>query len=290
MGNSHSRLHNRNSTLWSMCRPLSKKTIWDPPAYDSHDLKLPPSSRASSGDPDTRYAFLRDFDTILFVDDSSSMSGPRWREAEEALAAIAPICTQYDHNGIDIYFLNHRRTATSAAGGSYNNVTTAAEVQEIFSSVRPRGPTPVGRRLLEILTPYLRRVERMQAAQNADGSLRDPGLYVKPMNIIAITDGEFTDDAESAIVQVVRALDRPQVAAVPWQVGIQFFQIGNDESVRRYLQELDDDLGKWCRDERLRDMVDTVPWRGKRGQGLDGEGILKCVIGAVNRKYDRWRV
>lgn len=290
MGNNHSRPPNRNGTLLSLCRPPSKKTIWDPPAYDWHDSKLPPSSRASSGDTDSRYAFLRDFDTILLVDDSSSMSGPRWREAEEALAAIAPICTQYDQNGIDIYFLNHQCTATSATGGPYSNVTTAAEVQDIFSSVRPRGSTPVGRRLLEILTPYLRRVERMQAAQNADGTLREPGLYVKPVNIIAITDGEFTDDAESAIVQVARLLDRPQVAALPWQVGIQFFQIGNDESVRRYLQELDDDLGKWCRDEKLRDMVDTVPWRGKRGQGLDAEGILKCVMGAVSRKYDRWRV
>lgn len=48
---------------------------------------------------DSLYAFLREFDTIFVVDDSSSMLGQRWREAE---AAMAPICTQYDQDGIDI--------------------------------------------------------------------------------------------------------------------------------------------------------------------------------------------
>lgn len=288
MGHNHSQPRSRDSSLFTMCRP-SKKAMWDPPAYESQDWKSPDITKAStsSGVSDSRYAFLKDFDTIFLVDDSSSMSGPRWCEAEEAIAAIAPICTQYDRDGIDIYFLNHRRAATSDTTGSYSNITTAADVQGIFNSVRPRGSTPVGRRLLEILTPYLRRVERMQANRTGDGSLRDPALYVKPVNIIAITDGEFTDDAESVIVQVAKVLDSPQVRALPWQVGIQFFQIGDDENVRRYLQELDDDLGKWCRDERLRDIVDTVPWKGKRGLSLDAEGILKCVLGAVNKKYDR---
>lgn len=266
--------------------------MWDPPAYDSLDWKAPAMTKTSSGEPESRYEFLKDFDTIFLVDDSSSMSGPRWREAEEAIAAIAPICTRYDSDGIDIYFLNHRRTATAHTTGCYSNITTAANVQEIFSSVRPRGSTPVGKRLLEILVPYLRRVETMQAAykKHGDGALRDPALYVKPINIITITDGEFTDDAESVIVQVARALDAPRCAALPWQIGIQFFQIGNDENVQRYLQELDDDLGKWCRDEQLRDIVDTVPWKGKRGESLDAEGILKCVLGAVNKKYDRRKV
>lgn len=130
----------------------------------------------------------------------------------------------------------------------------------------------------------------MQAARTADGYLSDPTLYVKPVNIIAITDGEFTDDAESVILQVARTLDSAGSGAPPWQVGIQFFQIGEDERVRRYLQELDDDLGRWCRDEKVRDIVDTVPWRGRSGASLEAEGILKCVLGAVNKKYDRRRI
>ncbi|KAJ5204853.1 uncharacterized protein N7498_005732 [Penicillium cinerascens] len=284
MGNSkstepQSKPRNRNRSLFTMHRRGSKKTnMWDPPAYDSPDYKSRNVTKTYR-DSDSQYSFLKDFDTIFLVDDSSSMSGSRWREAEEAIAAIAPICTQYDSDGIDIRFLNHR---TSGEAGSYNNITTAADVQEIFHGVRPRGSTPVGRRLLEILTPYLRRVEQMQSGNTS--------ALVKPINIITITDGEFTDDAESVIVQVAKTLDNPRVNALPWQIGIQFFQIGDDANVRRYLQELDDDLGKWCRDGRLRDIVDTVPWRGRQGQTLDADGILKCVLGAVNKKLDRRRV
>ena len=293
MANIGPRSRLRNSKLFSLMRSPSKKTTpWDPPAYDSQDWKVPAYSKTSSGDFESRYAFLKDFDTIFLVDDSSSMSGPRWREAEEAIAAIAPICTQYDYDGIDIYFLNHRRADTVRTSGAYTGITTAEDVQEIFNSVRPRGSTRVGKRLLEILTPYLHRVEMMQASRSADGTLPDPSLLVKPINIITITDGEFTDDAESVIVQVAKTLDHQHCNALPWQVGIQLFQIGDDQSVQRYLQELDDDLGKYCSDKHLRDIVDTVPWRGKgkKGQSLDADGILKCVLGAVNKKYDRRQI
>lgn len=127
----------------------------------------------------------------------------------------------------------------------------------------------------------------MQTARAANGDVLEPSLYVKPVNIITITDGQFTDDAESVIVQVARTLDRAGCDVLPWQVGIQFFQIGENECARRFLQELDDDLGRLCREEKVRDIVDTVPWRGISGHVLDAEGILKCVLGAVNKKYDR---
>ncbi|GFF46726.1 hypothetical protein IFM51744_06391 [Aspergillus udagawae] len=268
----------------------SNVDVWSPPPYTPQapaPAAHTPGSTASftSGAGDTPYAFLREFDTIFVVDDSSSMLGARWKEAEEALAAIAPICTRYDQDGIDIYFLNHRREATATSTGAYHNITTAADVQEIFNSVRPRGPTPYGKRLLQILTAYLRRVEKMAAATDEDGNLRDPARFVKPLNIIAITDGVFTDDAESVIVDVAKRLDACR--AVPWQVGIQFFQIGDDEGARRYLEDLDDELGHMAQEDNLRDIVDTVPWRGSRGQTLSAEGILKCTMGAVHKKYDK---
>lgn len=298
MGPNPSQRHSRTgSSLFKFCRgasaPFKKKksTPWDPPSYEesqSHPkVSATPPRPSTDSDQDSRFSFLKDFDIIFLVDDSSSMSGSRWAEAEKAISAIAPICTQHDADGIDIYFLNHRRASTASTTGAYSNITTAADVREIFHSVHPRGSTPVGRRLLQILQPYLHRVQAMQAARTPDGYLSDPSLYVKPVNIITITDGEFTDDAESVIVQVARTLDSAGCGALPWQVGIQFFQIGEDESVRRYLETLDDDIGRWCRDEKVRDIVDTVPWRRKSGQGLDAEGILKCVLGAVNKKYDR---
>ncbi|KAJ5259421.1 hypothetical protein N7478_012402 [Penicillium angulare] len=265
----------------------SSGTTWDPPAYDDVQYQAP-APEASDSD----FAFLAEFDTIFLVDDSSSMRGPRWQEAEQAISAITPICTQYDSDGIDIYFLNHlsspSTTGANALGG-YKNITTASHVQEIFSSVLPRGATPVGKRLQTILQPYVHCVQEMEASREQHGGLLDPSLLVKPVNIIVITDGEFTDDAESVIEQVARKLDTPN-PAVPWQVGIQFFQIGNDRAARRYLEELDDNLGRSCVDEKLRDIVDTVPWRGETGRTLDAQGILKCVLGAVNKKLDRRQV
>lgn len=131
----------------------------------------------------------------------------------------------------------------------------------------------------------------MAAATDEDGNLTNPALFVKPLNVIAITDGAFTDDAESVIVDVARRLDGPKCGnAVPWQVGIQFFQIGDDELARRYLEELDDELGTKVRDGNLRDIVDTVPWKGRSGRTLTADGILKCVLGAVHKKYDNRRV
>jgi hypothetical protein len=216
------------------------------------------------------------------------MRGRRWKEAEEAIAAIAPICTQYDPDGIDIYFLNHRnRDNVRSTLGAYNNITTAYEVQRIFNSVHPAGATPYGRRLHQILEPYMTRVEAMAAATDGDGNLTAPWMAVRPLNIIAITDGEFTDDAESIIVRTAKRLDSDRCKAVPWQVGIQFFQVGNDQAAREYLEELDDELANKVRDDNLRDIVDTVPWRQENGQSLNGNGILKVVLGAVHKKYDK---
>jgi hypothetical protein len=98
-----------------------------PPAYS------PPSTSAVSpgaipADADSPYAFLTQFDTIFLIDDSGSMAGRSWRETSAALRTIAPICTAYDSDGIDIYFLNHRDPSTYT--GSYNNISTAMGVEQ----------------------------------------------------------------------------------------------------------------------------------------------------------------
>ncbi|PWY90052.1 hypothetical protein BO70DRAFT_284396 [Aspergillus heteromorphus CBS 117.55] len=265
---------------------------WAPPPYQASAPVPAPAAAAAAqstrsaetSSNDTPYAFLRDFDTIFVVDDSSSMRGQRWKEAEDALAAIAPICTQYDEDGIDIYFLNHRRDTIKKSKGGYNNITTADDVREIFGSVYPHGPTPFGKRLYEILDSYMRDLEKAIAKDKGESTSSE---LVKPLNIIAITDGAFTDDAETTIANVAERLDGKRCRAVPWQVGIQFFQIGNDPAATRYLQELDDSLAEMQHKDHLRDMVDTVPWRGDQGQTLSADGILKCVLGAVHKKYDK---
>ena len=216
---------------------------------------------------DSQYAFLTQFDTIFLIDDSGSMAGRSWRETKEALAAITPICTAHDADGIDIYFLNHRSSAGGSLGG-YNNITTTGAVDEIFHMVRPIGGTPTGTRLNHIMKPYLDRVEAQWRSASANPSLTiEP---VKPLNIIVITDGVPSDDVESVIIRAAKRLD--QYNADAWQVGIQFFQVGNEPDAAEDLRELDDGLAS---QEGVRDMVDTVPWTGEQGTGLNANGILK---------------
>lgn len=264
------------------------------PDQGSNNDGLPPYSAVagpSSDNQDSDFAFLGDFDTIFLVDDSDSMSAAirdggkkrtRWDDARDAIATIAPICTQYDEDGIDIYFLNHRNNSSESRNGEYTNITTAKGVSDIFDNVEPWGATPVGKRLGHILRPYLQRVEAMQASEKARGEV-DPDLVVKPINIITITDGRFTDDAEEIICQT--AEDLKSHRALPWQVGIQFFQIGDDRRATEFLQELDDDLQK---KRGVRDIVDTIPYNRKIQ--LNSMGILKVVLGAVRKKLDRQQV
>jgi hypothetical protein len=107
---------------------------------------------------DFKYVFLTQFDTVFLIDDFGSMAGRSWREIKEALSAITPICTAYDADGIDIYFLNYRNTR-NAPQGSYANIKTTGAVDEIFDMVRFLGGIPTGTRLNHILKSYLDRVE-----------------------------------------------------------------------------------------------------------------------------------
>ncbi|KAL1598334.1 hypothetical protein SLS59_007018 [Nothophoma quercina] len=226
----------------------------------------PPRAVSSASTADDQYAFLKSFDTIFLIDDSGSMAGRSWRETGKALETITPICTERDADGIDICFLNHPDSSL------YKNVTTAGTVIEIFQTIRPGGATPTGQRLQKILKPYLQRYEKNPET-------------TKPINIIVITDGEPSDDVEAPIISAAKKLDKLDAPA--WQVGIQFFQVGKEVGAREALKQLDDELREASGDDELRDIVDTVPFIGDDDAELTGTGIMKVVLGSVNRRLDR---
>lgn len=205
------------------------------------------------------------------------MAGSRWRETSDALRAISPIITEQDADGVDIYFLNHRNRSARNSLGGYSNVLSPASVHEIFQIVQPSGGTPTGTRLNAILKAYLADLSEVIGKKNQESR-------VKPLNIIVITDGVATDDVESSIVSAAKKLDK--MGAEPWQVGIQFFQVGQDRAAAQDLQELDDGLAG---EYGIRDMVDTVPWNGNGGSILTADGIMKVTMGAINRRLDRKR-
>lgn len=235
-----------------------------PPAYTPAPTPWPVSNTVAPP-ADDAYAFLDQFDTKFLIDDSGSMAGSRWRQTADALMTVAPVCTAHDADGIDIYFLNQKTPA------SYENVASASAVQEIFHTVKPGGPTLMAMRLNTILKKYL---EKYTGAPET----------TKPVNIICITDGESHDPVEEVITRFAKKLD--ELDAPAWQVGIQFFQVGNDPKATDYLKMLDDDLVSQSGVD-MRDMVDTVPFTNAEGARLTGDGILKVVLGAVTRRLDR---
>ena len=251
---------------------------YSPPANNSAVPFSPAdlSTTMQTGD-DSPYAFLRTFDTLFLIDDSGSMAGRSWRETSAALSAIAPVCTAHDPDGIDVFFLNHRNP--HSANGGYTNITTTSAVQSLFQNVRPLGGTPTGTCLNQILKPYI-----SELAESLERQAHGRETTVKPLNIIVITDGVPSDDVESVIVSAARKLDG--MSAEPWQVGIQFFQVGREPEAADMLRELDDALSG---EYHIRDMVDTVPWGGETAeeQGLTAQGLLKVCLGSVVRRWDR---
>lgn len=185
-----------------------------------------------------------------------------------------------------MYFLNHKSSDNGSATegiapGGYRGIKRAGTINEIFDRVRPSGGTPTGTRVHNILKPYLARLEKDIAADKE----------TKPLNLIVLTDGVPSDDVESVILSAAKKLDR--LDATPYQIGVQFFQVGNEEGAREALEELDDHLGDEV-EGGVRDIVDTVTWTGGRsssegGVGLTGDGILKCVLGSVVKRLDRKR-
>ncbi|KAI1608593.1 hypothetical protein EDD36DRAFT_104360 [Exophiala viscosa] len=256
-------------------RPRPAENPGAPPPYTAAPYSPADVASPMQVGDDSPYAFLREFDTVFLIDDSGSMAGRSWRETSAALSAIAPVCTAHDADGIDIYFLNHRNPNSHLGG--YTNVTTTQGVQGLFQTVRPLGGTPTGTRLNQILKPYL-----VEVAESLERQAHGHEATVKPLNIIVITDGVPSDDVEMVIVNAAKKLDK--FGAEPWQVGVQFFQVGREPEAAENLRELDDSLSEQY---QIRDMVDTVPWNGEEGQELTAQGLLKICLGSVVRRWDR---
>ncbi|KAI1865947.1 uncharacterized protein JN550_007925 [Neoarthrinium moseri] len=225
------------------------------------------------------YAFLSIFDTVFLIDDSGSMEGRSWRETQRALSSLLPIIFSHDTDGPDIYFMNHKSNDPGnpaepwKADTGYRNVTRSQgarepgeqlTVEEIFGTVRPWKGTPTGTRLDFILRRYMRHCE--QRFRETDGK-----TFSNPLtSLLSLTK--------------LDALDAP-----PYQVGIQFFQVGHEDGAATALRQLDDLISAQVVGG-VRDIVDTVSFNvgaDCHALALTGDGILKAVLGSVVKRLDR---
>jgi len=237
--------------MFSSTRDLDPEVIDDPPP--PYTL---PEEFVQAGIVEDDLLILRDYDTVIIVDDSGSME-PLWNQACKALAMLAVVASRYDRNGIDIYFLNNEKVG--------KHLKSEYAVQQIFTQVSPCGPTPIGECLERVTSKRLRTI--------------DKGKPCKKTNYLVITDGRPTDDAEEAIVQIAKRLDK--AGATLSQLGIQFIQIGSDDQARAFLEKLDNDLKE---KHSIRDMVDTEPCTGGE---VTASRLTKLLLGGINRKIDK---
>ncbi|KAJ7506627.1 hypothetical protein B0H11DRAFT_2322876 [Mycena galericulata] len=214
---------------------------------------------ASNEHNENALELLKKYDTVILVDDSGSMIFPgsmkgktRWTEAGQALAV--------DKKGL--------------------NIKSSSEVTSLFTEVHPKGATPTGERLDQLLKPRIKELEKAQI--NPDGTPRDKDTneVIKRVNFIVITDGQASDDPKYAIIDAAQRLKAMQNLCMI-QIGIQFFQVGNDRAATRALKDLDDDLAKAG---DIRDIVDTTPY--SKLNTVTAEGMIKVLLGSINRRID----
>lgn len=274
----------------------SGPTLGASPCYERYQSGAHPAlSVAQASTQEDEYAFLSSFDTVFLVDDSGSMAGRSWRETQQAISTMLPAIFSHDEDGPDFYFMHHLTADPGSpsepwkAGTGYRNVkrshgtssgTEQLTVEEMFKLVRPQRDTPTGQRLEYILRRYLKRYEAMIRET-------DDETCLKPLSIIVITDGAPTDEVGGVIKWAAQKLDK--LDAPPYQIGIQFFQVGNEPGAAEALRELDDGL-KINREGDIRDIVDTVTFDADLNGNtpvLSGEGILKAVLGSVVKRLDK---
>ncbi|CUA74302.1 hypothetical protein RSOLAG22IIIB_11124 [Rhizoctonia solani] len=132
-------------------------------------------------------AQLMYYDTHFLTDDSYSMVVSRWNQARHALMGLAAHALKFDQDGIEISFLNHIDSGR----------TNEEEVWQLLCSIQPNNGTPTGRRLGQIFSAYITKIEAAKTkSRGADPSQSG----IKPLDLIVITNGEPSDDPESVFV------------------------------------------------------------------------------------------
>jgi Mg-chelatase subunit ChlD len=160
-------------------------------------------------------AKLSEYDFVVVLDTSGSMGeawkgSTRYEAMQESVMAFVRDIAKLDSDGIDIVQL----------GGSVRTWTGAGPevVKDIFSSMAPRGGTPL--------------------AEALEAAFKLAGKSEKKDFIIVFTDG-VPDDKKAAAEAIKRQANRQETDDA---CTVLFVQVGDDRQATAYLKSLDDDL------------------------------------------------
>ena len=182
---------------------------------------------------------LRDWDIVFVVDDTGTMQLPtkghheriprayqgptRWSMICAALEYLADVAAQQDDDGIDLYFLINKRfyKRNIKDGQSLLNQLQKIDVKN------SRGGTYFEPVLNPILTRYIEKLKNSQDNQE-----------IKSLDVIVLTDGAAHDGVATEKL-LLRVADKLETMEKPQnQVGIQFVQVGQDATARKWMESL----------------------------------------------------
>jgi len=168
------------------------------------------------------------YDVVLYVDDSGSMAfeenGERIDDLKLIINRVAFAAGLFDDDGIQVRFMNSTQQG--------NGIRSPQQVEQLISSIRFQGLTPMGRELNnKVLQPLIVGAARA-------GQLR------KPVLCIIITDGQPTGESPRDISNIIQGASRELQSNPRYGrggVAFQFAQVGNDIKAREFLSKLDED-------------------------------------------------
>jgi hypothetical protein len=208
---------------------------------------------------DNPLSLLSKVRTVVLLDDGIAMIQPAvskegrvqeetcWSQASRILAGVAPQVCRRNPHGIDIHFMNHKR--------SYAGLCTGSDVSDILDSLTPvaDGYTSTGDRVKDILESYTATLRYC----------RD----IMPLNLLIIMSGAISD-GEILFSTIDNHLSTIINTGFPsYQFGMEFIQLGNDRETAAQLVTLQnqvrmhfinfkcDFLGVTCAKSKIHDLT-----------------------------------
>lgn len=165
-------------------------------------------------------AYLARFETVVLVEYSSHMSGPRWQQASNLLADMTKVVTKYDANGFELRFLNR-------ANRGLEHATTPELVRERFAVFEPAGASST------IATFLDKELSKYISKYRNNSKLRG-------LNLLVLTD--CVPDNEDQVLEVISQASKEMgiLRAGKDKISIQFIQFGPNKALQTFLERFDD--------------------------------------------------
>lgn len=234
------------------------------------------------------------YDIVLYIDDSGSMqfeeNGSRIEDLKVILERVSFAATLFDTDGISVRFMNTDLGHLRGQNGQplQDGVANEAHVASIMQGVQFKGLTPMGTSLRKKV------IEEIVFARAQAGQLR------KPILIITVTDGQPAGEPQNAVFDTIRytfdTLSQRFSRYGPGAVAFEFAQVGNDQTAKKFLGELDNN------NTELRDRT-TVGSKVDCTSNFENEQdemsranppvdltpdmwMMKLLLGAIDSSYD----